>query len=77
MGQGPILVYPYGFFNGASAKGTGGVGYCLLLSESHSLEFALGASPCTNTKAELIGLWALLYTTQMMGIPKLRIYGDS
>ena len=77
MDQGPILVYPCRFFDRASAKGTGGVGYCLLLSDSHSFEFALGAGPCTNTKAELIGLWDLLHTAQMMGIPKLRIFGDS
>ena len=77
MGQGPVLVYPRGFFDGAFAKGVGGVGYCLILSESHSFEFALGTGSCTNIKAELIGLWALLHTAQMMGIPKLRIYGDS
>ena len=49
----------------------------MFLNESHSFEFELGAGSCTNTKVELIGLWALLHTTQMMGIPKLRIYGDS
>ena len=56
LGQGPVLMYPYGFFNGASAKGVGGVGFCLMLSKSHSFEFDLGASNCTNTKVELIGL---------------------
>ena len=77
MGQGPVIVYPCGFFDGASVKGVGGVGYCLILSKSHTFEFALGVGPSTNTKVELIGLWALLHTAQMMGLPKLRIYGDS
>ena len=77
LGPGPVLVYPCGFFDGASAKNVGGVGYCVFLNESHSLEFALGAGNCTNTKAELVGLWALLHTTQMMGIPTLKVFGDS
>ena len=47
------------------------------MSEAHTFKFSLGPGPCTNTKAELIRLWALLHIAQMMGIPKLRIYGDS
>ena len=77
IGAGPILVSPYGFFDGAAANGYGGAGFCLFLSESHSYEFALGDSSCTNTKAELIALWALLYVTLLMGIPKMNIFGDS
>ena len=75
--MGPVIHYPCGFFNEASTKKVGGVGFCLMLNESHDLKFALGVGPCTNTKAELIGLWALMHTAQMMGIPKLRIFGDS
>ena len=37
----------------------------------------MGAGTCTNTKAELIALWALLLVTKMMGIPLLNIFGDS
>ena len=51
LGPGPTLVYPCGFFDGASAKNAGGVGFCLFLNESHSFEFALGVGSCTNTKA--------------------------
>ena len=47
------------------------------MNKTHSFEFSLGARTCTNTKAELIGLWALLHITQMMGIPTLNIFGDS
>ena len=28
VGPGPILVYPCGYFDGASANYVGGVGYC-------------------------------------------------
>ena len=77
LGHGPKLDYPCGFFDGASTKNVGGVGLCLHLNESHSFEFAMGVGLCTNTKAELVGLWALLHITQMMGIPTLKVFGDS
>ena len=77
IGAGPALILPYGFFDGVATSGFGGAGFCLFLNESHSLEFALGARNCTNTKAKLISLWALLNVTQSMGIPKLNIFGDS
>ena len=69
IGAGPALILPYGFFDGGVASGFGGAGFCLFLNEFHSLEFALGAGNCTNTKADLIALWALLHVTQSMGIP--------
>jgi len=77
LGPGPNLVYPCGFFDGASAKNIGGVGICLYLNETHSFEFVVGTGLCTNTKAELVGLWVLLLITQMMGIPTLKVFGDS
>ena len=77
VGLGPVLVFPYGFFDGAAARNSGGFGFCLFLNESHSFEFALGVGACTNTKVELIALWALLHVTKMMGIPTLNISGDS
>ena len=77
IGAGPVLVSPYGFFDGAAANGYGGAGFCLFLNEPHSYEFYVGAGSCTNTKAKLIALWALLYVTLLMGIPKMNIFGDS
>ena len=55
-GPGPVLVYPCGFFYGASANKVGGVGFFLHLNELHSFEFALGAGLSTNTRAKLIWL---------------------
>ena len=37
----------------------------------------MGAGICTNTKAELMALWALLTVANRMGIPLLNIFGDS
>ena len=54
-----------------------GLDFILHLNETHSFEFALGAGHSTNTREELIGLWALLHTSQMMGLPKIQIFGDS
>ena len=76
VGSGPVLVFPYGFFDRETANSSGGVGFCLYLNESHSFEFALGVGSCSNTKAELVALWALLYVTLLMGIPKMNIFGD-
>ena len=77
VGPGPTLVYPCGFFDGAAADYKGGAGFYLALNESHTFEFAMGGDLCTNTKAELMALWALLTVANRMGIPLLNIFGDS
>ena len=41
------------------------------------MEFLLGVGHGTNTKAELLSLWAILLTSHMMGIPLTQIYDDS
>ena len=71
------MIYPCGFFDGAANSSTAGIGYCIFLNENHRLEFALGVGQGSNTKAELLGLWAVLHSSQMMGIPLARIFGDS
>ena len=57
------MIYPCGFFDGASTTNAAGVGYSLYLNESHSFEFVLGVGNGTNTKAELLGIWALLLSS--------------
>ena len=73
----PMIYYPCGFFDGAVAKNKVGVGFVLLLSSSHSIQFTMACGRCTNTKSEMIALWALLIVSKIMGIPLLSIYGDS
>ena len=77
LGKTPCKVYPCGFMDGASNCKIAGVGYCMHLNESHYLEFSLGVGYGTNTKVELLSLWALLLSSQMMGIPLAHVYGDS
>ena len=71
------MIYPCGFMDAASSSMIAGVGYYIFLNESHYLEFSLGVGYGTNTKAELLNLWALLLTSQMMGIPLAHVFGDS
>ena len=37
----------------------------------------MGCDRSTNTKSELMALWALLSVSKIMGIPLLSIYDDS
>ena len=58
-------------------KKMGGVGICLWLNAFHFLPFKLGCGSCTNTRAELLALWASLRVTKNIGLPYLHIFGDS
>ena len=49
----------------------------LHLNDSHFLSFSLGCGKSTNTRAEILALWALLAVAQHLGIPLLNIFGDS
>ena len=49
----------------------------LHLSDSQTINFTLGCGRSTNTRSELLALWALLAVTKQLGIPLLAIYGDS
>ena len=55
----------------------GGAGVYLAISHVHSFHIKLGFGPSTNTKAELLDLWFLLYWAKMLGLPSLNIFGDS
>lgn len=77
IGNKPRMIFPCGFFDGALSSSTAGIGYCLFFNENHHLDCSLGVGYGSNTKAELLGLWALLFTSQMMGVPLPHIYGDS
>ena len=71
------MTYPCGYFDGASTTSVAGIGFSLFLNENHHLDFALGVGKGSNTKEELLGLWALLHSSQMMGLPLAHIYGES
>ena len=71
------MLFPCGFFDGASLASAAGISYYFYFNENHHLDCALGVGYGSNTMAELLGLWALLFTSQMMGVPLSHIYGDS
>ena len=77
IGTPPEKLFLCGFIDGASKNMIAGDGFCIFLNDSHFLEFSLGVGHGTNTKAELLSLWALLHTSHMMGIPLAQVYGDS
>ena len=77
IGDPPRRQYPYGYFDGAVAKNKGGARFVLHINSTHSVHFSLGCGKCTNTKSELMALWALLTVTKFMGVPILSIFGDS
>ena len=54
----------------------GGAGVTLFLNHDHSFFCKMGCGPSTNTRAELLALWALLHSAASMGIPKLLVRGD-
>ena len=51
IGPRPLMIYPCGYFDGASTSSAAGIGYCLHINENHRLEFAMGVGHGTNTKA--------------------------
>ena len=73
----PQIIYPCGFFDGAAAGNIGALGFVIYLSSSHCMYFSLGRGSSTNTRSELLALWALFSVTKLMGIPLLTIFGDS
>ena len=55
----------------------GGAGFVIYLSETHFYCFSLGCGSSSNTRAELLALWAVLRVSNLMGLPLHSIYGDS
>ena len=49
----------------------------MAISPLHSFSLKLGSRHSTNTKAELLALWAILRVCFLMGLPILMIFGDS
>ena len=72
-----MKVYPCGFFDGVAEKNIGGSSFVIYLSASHYFSFSMGCGYNTNTRAELLALWAVLKVSLMMGLPMHLIYGDS
>ena len=77
IGSKPNHVFPCGYFDGAAMVKAGGAGFVIYLSETHYYCFSLGCGSSSNTRAELLALWAVLRVSNLMGLPLHSIYGDS
>ena len=65
------------FFDGAVVDSKGGAGVCIWINEQHFIGNKLGWGSSTNTRAELLALWALLSVAKDIGFPYLHIFGNS
>ena len=77
IGPSPMMKYPCGFFDGAAAGNIGGVGFVIHLNDDYCISFSLGCGSSSNTRAELLALWAILRVSKLMGLPMHSICGDS
>ena len=77
IGPSPMMKYPCGFFDGAAARNIGGAGFVIHLNADYCINFSLGCGSCSNTRAELLALWAILRARELMGLPMHTIFGDS
>ena len=77
IGLSPMMKYPCGFFDGAAAGNIGGVGFVIHLNVDYCISFSLGCGSRSNTRVELLALWAILRVSELMGLPMHSIFGDS
>ena len=73
----PIPMGIVGTFDGAAQGGNCGGGGTLTVANNHHFHYWLGMGSGTNTKAELVALWALLRLARELNIDHISILGDS
>jgi ribonuclease HI len=68
-----------GFFDGvALANGTNsGVGGVIKLNDTSSISWTCNCGPDTNTRVEILGVWATLHLASRLHIYNLQVMGDS
>jgi ribonuclease HI len=68
-----------GWFDGASQRNgeISGVGGLISLNEQNSYRWSLNCGRGTNTRAELLGAWAILTLAHRLAISDILILGDS
>jgi len=73
----PHLEYPSNFFNGAAQRNTWGCGIWIALSKELEYKVHWNEGSGTNTRAEAMSLWGLIWFTHFLNIPDIHIFGDS
>ena len=72
-----LNVFPLGFFDGAQQNGNCGAGMVLYLRKDHFVCLSMRLGSGTNTFAELLDHWVLLWFTKTHGILELSVVWDS
>jgi ribonuclease HI len=68
---------PIGFFDGAAVNDNCGAGIFIKLSSDHSYKAHFAGGKGNNMKAEILGLWVLLFFAQRLSIRNLMAVDDS
>lgn len=68
---------PVGFFDRALKNTSCGAGMLLYIKSDHKILLKMGVATESNTKSELLSLWALLRFVLLRGLIRIQIYGDS
>jgi ribonuclease HI len=70
---------PTGWFDGAthSNGSQSGAGGLIRISQNSFYKWTFNCGPGTNTRAELLGVWATLYLASRLHIEVLQLLGDS
>jgi ribonuclease HI len=75
----PAVGGTVGWFDGAalSSGQNSGVGGVIRINEHRIYKWTINCGPGTNTRAELMGAWALLTLASRLSISELLVQGDS
>jgi ribonuclease HI len=70
---------PTGWFDGAAQSNglQSGAGGLISISKNSHYRWTFNCGPGTNTRAELLGVWATLHLATRLNIEVLQIFGDS
>ena len=75
----PVLSHTLavGYFDGAAQNNVCGCGMVIWISKDHFFSLCMGGGSGSNTRAELLSLWGLLYVVSLIGISDIVVYEDS
>ena len=71
------LGWPIGYFEGAAQEGYCGAGFVIKMISHEIIKGWMKAGCGTNSRAELMALWDLLYVAKKFGLKQSSIAGDS
>lgn len=71
------FIYPMGFFDGDAQGNTCACGFLIVINADLTYRMLWNCGVGSNTKAEAVALWGLLWFNSFLGNPILHIYGDS